>query len=445
MKTDKRTICILLACIIAMLSLAACKKEPPPEVEYLGESGIFGENVYWLQDYVTIKDLDKAIPLLRTVREDPATIPDSVYEWARKAFPKIDRIYMPTVPDNYEFSMLTIYGHNEDPLTYSFDFGYMATIDVMNPATNTIEPIRFSISFNYTNRVNESETVKEFAHGSPLTDDGKLYNEYIEYGMQCLYFDLNPGIGEVMALSRTSETVLLPYEYLEELCQYSMISLVEEAETSGTASPDAQEQPSNQTFFFDTYTELFRWMYADTNEQKADLILDSGCYQYVNEVAQNRTTLSIPYLNGSPMHLREKEGFSGIVFMTSELYRLPWIWYYGDIDGNEVVVKQACLSQKYLHQTSGRTASQWVGQLAPDAPNIHNADSFSTYKEIKEEMISLSGDTVAAMIYELKNDERISVAFILNGGLYMVTAKKEVLNRDFWSAFTMDILYNRSD
>ena len=60
-------------------------------------------------------------------------------------------------------------------------------------------------------------------------------------------------------------------------------------------------------------------------------------------------------------------------------------------------------------------------------------------------MISLSGDTVAAMIYELKNDERISVAFILNGGLYMVTAKKEVLNRDFWSAFTMDILYNRSD
>lgn len=49
------------------------------------------------------------------------------------------------------------------------------------------------------------------------------------------------------------------------------------------------------------------------------------------------------------------------------------------------------------------------------------------------------------MIYELKNDERISVAFILNGGLYMVTAKKEVLNRDFWSAFTMDILYNRSD
>ena len=230
MKPDKRTICIWLACIIAMLPTSACKKEPPPEVEYLGESGIFGENVYWMYDYVIIKDLDKAIPLLRTVREDPATIPDSVYEWARKAFPKIDRIYMPTVPDNYEFSMLTIYGYNEDPLTYSFDFGYMATIDVMNPATNTIEPIRFSISFNYTNRVNESETVKEFAHGSPLTDDGKLYKEGSQ---QYLYFDLNSGIGEVTAFSRTSETVLLPYEYLEALCQYSMISLVEEAETSG--------------------------------------------------------------------------------------------------------------------------------------------------------------------------------------------------------------------
>ena len=212
-----------------------------------------------------------------------------------------------------------------------------------------------------------------------------------------------------------------------------------------TTTQNAQEPPQNATFLFDTYADLLHWMCADTNEQKDDLILGSECYNYVNEVSQNLTSFSIPYFNGSPMKLREKEGFSGIVFMTSELYNLPWIWYYGNIDGNEVVVKQACLSQKYLIQTIDQTASQWVGQLAPDAPNIHNADSFSTYKEIKEEMISLSGDTVAAMIYELKNDERISVAFILNGGLYMVTAKKEVLNRDFWSAFTMDILYNRSD
>ena len=217
MKTDKRTICIWLACIIAMLPMSACKKEPPPEVEYLGESGIFGENVYWLEDYVIIKDLDKAIPLLRTVREDPSTIPDSVYERSRAVFSQIDRVYIPTVPDNYEFSHL----------------GYMATIDVMNPATNTIEPTRFTICFDYTNRVNESETVEEFAHGSPLTEDGKLYDENVESGIQFLYFDLNPGIGEVMAFSRTSEPVLLPYEYLEALCQYTMISLVEEAETSG--------------------------------------------------------------------------------------------------------------------------------------------------------------------------------------------------------------------
>ncbi len=229
-KSIMKTTCILLACVIAMLPMSACKNEQPPEVEYLGESGIFGENVYWLEDYVIIKDLDKAIPLLRTVREDPATIPDSVYERAQPVFPKIDRIYMPTVPDNYEFSRLRISGHNEDPLTYNFGFGYMATIDVMNPATNTIEPIRFTICFDYANRIEESETVKEFAHGSPLTDDGKLYSEGSQ---QYLYFDLNPGIGRVMAFSRTSEPVLLPYEYLETLCQYSMISLTEEAETSG--------------------------------------------------------------------------------------------------------------------------------------------------------------------------------------------------------------------
>ena len=111
---------------------------------------------------------------------------------------------MPTLTDKYEFSRLRNSGHNEDPLTYNFGFGYMATIDVMNPATNTIEPIRFTICFDYANRIEESETVKEFAHGRPLSDDGKLYVENVDSGIQYLYFDLNPGIGEVMSFSRTS-------------------------------------------------------------------------------------------------------------------------------------------------------------------------------------------------------------------------------------------------
>ena len=44
---------------------------------------------------------------------------------------------------------------------------------------------------------------------------------------------------------------------------------------------------------------------------------------------------------------------------------------------NEVVVKQACLSQKYLIQTIDQTASQFIGELAPDAPNVNNIDSFT--------------------------------------------------------------------
>ena len=68
----------------------------------------------------------------------------------------------------------------------------MATIDVMNSETNAIEPIRFTIVISYTNRINESETVKEFAHGSPLTDDGKLYNEYIETETEGAGLCLNP-------------------------------------------------------------------------------------------------------------------------------------------------------------------------------------------------------------------------------------------------------------
>lgn len=213
-----------------------------------------------------------------------------------------------------------------------------------------------------------------------------------------------------------------------------------------TTTQTVQEPPSNTAFLFDTYTDLFHWMYADTNEQRDDPIWGNEYYTYVNEVSQNLTSFSIPYFNGAPMNLRKKEGFSGIVFMTSELYNLPWIWYYGNIDGNEVVVKQACLSQKYLIQTIDQTASQFIGELAPGAPNINNVDSFSTYKEIKVGMITLSGDdTVSAMTYELQNDERISVAFMLNEGLYMVTAKKEVLDNDFWSAFTMDILHSNSD
>ena len=214
---------------------------------------------------------------------------------------------------------------------------------------------------------------------------------------------------------------------------------------NSSIDPNAQEPIPNTTFFFNTYAEFFHWMHEDTNEQRDDLTWGNEYYNYVNEVSQNLSSFSIPYFKGVPMKLREKEGFSGIVFMTSELYNLPWIWYYGSINGNEVVVKQACLSQKYLTQEIGKTASQFIGKLAPDAPNVNNIDSFPTYKEIKEEMISLSGQTVSSIVYELKNDTRISVTFRLDGALYIVTAQKEVLNNDFWSVFTMNTLYDSSD
>ncbi len=121
-------------------------------------------------------------------------------------------------------------------------------------------------------------------------------------------------------------------------------------------------------------------MSANSNEERDNVAWGGKYCNYVSEASKNDTLISIPCYGGAAMKLREKDGFSGISFMTSELYNLPWVWYFCDIDGKEVVVKQACFTQEQISECSGQTATQFIKNIAPEAPNSGNLAQFPAYE-----------------------------------------------------------------
>ena len=127
------------------------------------------------------------------------------------------------------------------------------------------------------------------------------------------------------------------------------------------------------------------------------------------------------------------------VFLTSELYNLPWIWYHCKVDENDIDIKisyYGVIGNNELATTNNYY--EILKQIAPDAPNPDNYTKFNSYQNIYESEMSLAnGRTVVAMISEIKNTSKIYVMFNYEGVLVNVYADKSVLTESFWSSFTL--------
>lgn len=215
--------------------------------------------------------------------------------------------------------------------------------------------------------------------------------------------------------------------------------------SNGIPSKDVTSPPPSdrKTFHFDNYDELKQWLSQDENNERDDDAWGEEYLNYVQDLSENSALLSFPLYDNELMKLREIKGFQGISFMTSELYGLPWVWYFGMIDGNLVVVKQACLSNEYSDRLKTQDVVQFKKWFAPNSPNSSNIESYPNYEKITESDITISGNKVKAIIYEIKNDKRIKVEFIINGSLFLITAEKDSLDKEFWSKFSI-VQWNES-
>lgn len=195
------------------------------------------------------------------------------------------------------------------------------------------------------------------------------------------------------------------------------------------------------SYFFSSYYELSEALLKRDSYIKEDPNDYGELYKKTISAFENHAIeLFVPAIDGNVFALRDREGFSNISFLTSELYNLPWIWYHCKVDENDIDIKisyYGVIGNNELATTNNYY--EILKQIAPDAPNPDNYTKFNSYQNIYESEMSLAnGRTVVAMISEIKNTSKIYVMFNYDNILVSVYANKNMLSESFWSRFTLE-------
>lgn len=193
------------------------------------------------------------------------------------------------------------------------------------------------------------------------------------------------------------------------------------------------EPPASNTFLFDSYDDL----YEALTEQDSSKVFgtDNNGELFDKTIAafkNNTVDLYVPAID-------EDVDVSNIALMTTDLYKLPWIWYHCKASDNDVSVRIAypgVIENPDL--SSAKTYYEVLKIIAPDAPNPDNYAKYESYQKIYESEICLAnGKKVDAMVSELKSKSKVYIMFKYEDVLVCVYADKSVLNETFWSRFTL--------
>lgn len=205
-----------------------------------------------------------------------------------------------------------------------------------------------------------------------------------------------------------------------------------------------EEPPMYTTYSFESYEDIIQALTKKTSREFSVLRNEQeNCgkvYQRtLSKFASKEIKVAVPQLNGSPIPIRDKDGYAKVSFFTSELYNLPWLWYHCVVDGRNLDVKFSYLNILGNSEVNSATSYYEVQQLIyPGAPSPENYDKFESYKVIYEKEITLKGGiNVTAMVSELKRNNKSYVDFYYDGMLISLKGDNELFTNDFWEAFSI--------
>ena len=208
------------------------------------------------------------------------------------------------------------------------------------------------------------------------------------------------------------------------------------------------ETPSDkQSYSFNYYEDVIKALTQKNSRSYLMLREEQEDYgaAYKNTLSKFTNAdikVAIPQVNGNAMPLQNKEGYSNVTLMTSDLYNLPWIWYHCVVNEQKVDIRVAYLDSIYNVENSQKTTyAQILKTIAPDAPSPENYQKYESYKNIYEKNIVLKdGVSVTAMISEVKDSSKVYVMFYYDGLLICLYGEYEVFSESFWTSFS--IVYN---
>ena len=198
--------------------------------------------------------------------------------------------------------------------------------------------------------------------------------------------------------------------------------------TQLTGPPSMNTQPAYRAVGFDTFDELNEF-FSEINDD-ISAIGNEYFQTFFKSVNEKTLSLMIPYYNNEKITLRNRDGYSNITLFPQELYLFPWIWFHCTVEDYYVTIKTTYPENLSLREDE-LSASQFIKQIFPDAPNVDTFESHENYKSVYEKELKLKDKNVTAMIAEVKNDERITAFFIYDDMLVIITAKAEFINGSY--------------
>ena len=208
---------------------------------------------------------------------------------------------------------------------------------------------------------------------------------------------------------------------------------------SSNQDVDATPDRANSTFGFDSYQEMIAAFDKNDSSESASAIwelkgtLGEPYTRFVEKIAADGA-FPQPMLGSEPMAYRNQEGFSNITFHVSELYGLPWIWYFPSVSTGE----NFYISATYLPDAklTGMTASEVIGEIAPNAANINHLGD--QHEGIYERPLTLRDREVTALFVDYKNDTRDCVYFVYGDLLVLVRCDPNVWTAEWFSALSFE-------
>ena len=226
------------------------------------------------------------------------------------------------------------------------------------------------------------------------------------------------------------------------LCLLFCISCNSAKNGSSGSLPQISVNESNNsaTIRFESYEQLYQSLAKPTSKPHKELISQSEEYDLsaeytslLDKFSKNEIELYIPTIEGTPIEMKEETG--GITLFSSELFKLPWIWYRGEYNGGSVVV---CITYTAIMENveNCKTYLEVQNVIAPSAPNPNN---FSDENYVKvEEIEKLFNGTAQTALFKQATDDRTYYSFLQDGMMISIWShSSDTLDDTFWQSFSL--------
>ncbi len=226
------------------------------------------------------------------------------------------------------------------------------------------------------------------------------------------------------------------------ICACSQDSLM----SSKAAITEQDSLPLLPSMYYETVEELSKSILDDFSQaalSQMEREMSSESVKSIRDFIEGRkkdNIIYVPFYQEQACSFMNREGFHNITIYPFELYERAWVLFDAKLDDAAVSVKTLYLdflSENTLSEAKNKGASWLIRQIASEAPNIYNVDSYPDYANIYEKSIELQDKSVTALVKELKDSEIIHVDFIYKNMLVSLVADSNTLTPELYAELSL--------